>query len=274
MRGSSMEPFIWSGATVRVVHSDTVARGDVVLAKRGEALYCHRVVGRSPRGVTLQGDAHGHSDGDVREDAVLGRVDGLVLGKWSFAQVPLPVARWVRSRLVLPMLPLTRATRRGVLAASGWIATGLDKVGPIRSALQRRMDVTAVPSSDSGLSAALISWGRRPDEAELSRWKGRVSEDSGFALAARFGNKTCLVLGIDETTSADGRRVGIVADVHVRGRLFAAVAAMPTVETLVRTAREKGLKTLRVSARVAGPVERAFVAHGFRSVGEALAIAL
>ena len=84
--GASMLPWVRPGDVV-VIHSaspDTVRCGDVVLFRRGDRLYVHRIVER--RGLRggarflAKGDANPHADGIIGQEEILGRVLSLYRG--------------------------------------------------------------------------------------------------------------------------------------------------------------------------------------------------
>jgi signal peptidase I len=84
--GASMLPWVRPGDVV-VIHSaspDTVRCGDVVLFRRGDRLYVHRIVEK--RGLRrdarflAKGDANPHADGIIGQEEILGRVVNLYRG--------------------------------------------------------------------------------------------------------------------------------------------------------------------------------------------------
>ena len=85
VKGSSMWPWVRSGAEVQVRswNSEGLVPGDLVLFQRGSTLAFHRVVRRpSDRiGWIVRGDAHGSVEEFVSDDSVLGKGEGLVVGR-------------------------------------------------------------------------------------------------------------------------------------------------------------------------------------------------
>jgi len=84
--GASMLPWVRRGDVV-VIHNaspDTVRCGDVVLFRRGDRLYVHRIVEK--RGLRrrarflAKGDANPHADGIIGQEEILGRVVNLYRG--------------------------------------------------------------------------------------------------------------------------------------------------------------------------------------------------
>jgi len=84
--GTSMLPWVRSGdvAMIHNVSLDTVRCGDVVLFRRGDRLYVHRIVEkRGWRGgarFLAKGDANPHADGVIGQEEILGRVVNLYRG--------------------------------------------------------------------------------------------------------------------------------------------------------------------------------------------------
>ncbi|HUC55184.1 MAG TPA: signal peptidase I [Candidatus Cybelea sp.] len=78
--GSSMQPWVRPGdiAIVRQVTTENVRRGDVILFRRHNQLFVHRIVDErvmlGVRQVSAKGDAHPESDGWLETDELLGRV--------------------------------------------------------------------------------------------------------------------------------------------------------------------------------------------------------
>jgi signal peptidase I len=84
--GASMLPWVRPGDVV-VIHSaspDTVRCGDVVLFRRSDSLYVHRIVEKRGlrRGARFlaKGDANPHADGIIGQEEILGRVVNLYRG--------------------------------------------------------------------------------------------------------------------------------------------------------------------------------------------------
>jgi signal peptidase I len=79
LMGWSMLPTIWPGDVVVIerAESSSVSRGDVVLFRRDERLFVHRVVQKNIQGtkqIRTQGDAMQASDPPVDERELLGKV--------------------------------------------------------------------------------------------------------------------------------------------------------------------------------------------------------
>lgn len=109
--GPSMWPLIWSGARVRLelCALEDLKRGDIaaVLTPLGPVL--HRVVERD--GVLCtQGDWRAVCDGPIDGERLLGRADGIVLGRWTVG-APRGVAR-LFNRSALAVLPAVRLLQR------------------------------------------------------------------------------------------------------------------------------------------------------------------
>ena len=84
--GASMLPWVRPGdlAMIHNASPETVRCGDVVLFRRGDRLYVHRIVEK--RGLRLtrrflaKGDANPHADGVIGQEEILGRVMNLYRG--------------------------------------------------------------------------------------------------------------------------------------------------------------------------------------------------
>jgi hypothetical protein len=80
VHGSSMLPWVRSGdiAVIRQATLDTVRCGDVVLFRRHNHLFVHRIIGKRGSLGTAEflakGDAHPSSDGRITQDELLGRI--------------------------------------------------------------------------------------------------------------------------------------------------------------------------------------------------------
>jgi signal peptidase I len=80
VHGTSMLPWVKPAdvALIRQTAGDSVRFGDVVLFRRGERLFVHRIVQkRGPLGgeqFIVKGDAHPTADGELGPEEVLGRV--------------------------------------------------------------------------------------------------------------------------------------------------------------------------------------------------------
>ena len=77
-KGGSMHPFIRSGDWVSVAlckdRADSIRKGDILLFKKDDSLYLHRVLRRSGEGFLVKGDMSFGSDGLINRDDVLARV--------------------------------------------------------------------------------------------------------------------------------------------------------------------------------------------------------
>ena len=70
----SMEPSVPTGSLVLSVPTGALRSGDVALVRRGDVVYCHRVVERTLDGYVMKGDANDSPDaGEVNPADVLGR---------------------------------------------------------------------------------------------------------------------------------------------------------------------------------------------------------
>ena len=84
--GESMLPSVWPGdvLTVKRRRPEQLERGNIVLYRRGERLFIHRVTGIQEAGgerwVVTQGDATPHSDPPVAASEVLGCVTNIARG--------------------------------------------------------------------------------------------------------------------------------------------------------------------------------------------------
>lgn len=92
-RGSSMEPTVPGGSTLRIEPLRGVpAIGELVafVSERGALLYCHRVIAVDDRSgqVTTQGDRHAQPDGVARLDQIVGIVRSFSLGGRAYSVSP------------------------------------------------------------------------------------------------------------------------------------------------------------------------------------------
>lgn len=84
--GESMLPSVWPGdvLTLKRCRPEQLERGDIVLYRRGERLFIHRVTSIQEAGgevwVVTQGDATPHSDPPVAASEVLGCVTNIARG--------------------------------------------------------------------------------------------------------------------------------------------------------------------------------------------------
>lgn len=93
VRGSSMWPWVQSGTEVRICasSSEAVRRGDLVLFQRGATgLTLHRAVRRAEDGCgwIARGDAYGSVEELVPSGSILGRGEGLVIGRRTLSLGP------------------------------------------------------------------------------------------------------------------------------------------------------------------------------------------
>ena len=100
--GRSMWPWVFSGTRLEIERCQLpeLVKGDVVLFCRHAGFGLHRVIDTTSRGVITRGDAHRHADGEVPFCDVLGKVSGLVLGRWVWPEAPLWLVR-LSQRLAL-----------------------------------------------------------------------------------------------------------------------------------------------------------------------------
>jgi hypothetical protein len=93
-----MLPSLWPGdlLTVQTAGIQDIAAKDIVLFRRGERTFAHRVVEIATRAGLLvtQGDAMLQADPEIEDFQLLGRVVGIMRRGKSFA----PVCRWVGAR--------------------------------------------------------------------------------------------------------------------------------------------------------------------------------
>lgn len=92
-RGSSMEPTVPSGSTLRIEPLHGVpAVGELVafVSEHGAPLYCHRVISVDERdgAVMTQGDHHALPDGLARFDQIVGVVRSFSLGGRAYSLGP------------------------------------------------------------------------------------------------------------------------------------------------------------------------------------------
>jgi hypothetical protein len=92
-RGSSMEPTVPGGSTLRIEPLHGVpAVGELVafVSERGALLYCHRVIAvdEGTGQVTTQGDRHSQPDGLARLDQIVGIVRSFSLGGRIYSVSP------------------------------------------------------------------------------------------------------------------------------------------------------------------------------------------
>jgi ribosomal protein S18 acetylase RimI-like enzyme len=77
-KGGSMHPFIRSGDWVSVAlckdRAESVQKGDILLFRKDDSLYLHRVLRRAGEGFLVKGDMSFGSDGVINKDDVLARV--------------------------------------------------------------------------------------------------------------------------------------------------------------------------------------------------------
>jgi hypothetical protein len=126
-----MLPAIWPSCVVHVTAWDgsDAALGDLVLYTRGDRLILHRVVARVDRRWITRGDRHPSMDRPLGPGEVIGRIDGLVIGRIHARDVPASVAQiarraWLHSlplvRVAMSLArPVARAARRLGLASDG-----------------------------------------------------------------------------------------------------------------------------------------------------------
>ena len=93
--GGSMMPIVWPGSVVRVRPiQQRPAVGQCVLAVDDESLVFHRVVGATPAGLLLRGDAQERAI-EFAWTELLGVAEGTHVGRWWIpSRLPLPAARW------------------------------------------------------------------------------------------------------------------------------------------------------------------------------------
>jgi hypothetical protein len=106
--GTSMLPSIWPGDVVRIQAAATAEPGEVLLFRRNERLFLHRVIGRDGRKLITQGDTHKVPDPAVQPHEVLGKAIAIERGTGLSALDP---ARGLRRGLAVALrwLPLRRA---------------------------------------------------------------------------------------------------------------------------------------------------------------------
>lgn len=100
--GTSMLPAIWPGDVVRIEAAATAEPGEVLLFRRNERLFLHRVVSRDGRKLITQGDTHKVPDPAVQPHEVLGKAIDIERGTG------------------LSQLGPTRGLRRGLAVALRW----------------------------------------------------------------------------------------------------------------------------------------------------------
>lgn len=100
--GSSMLPAILPGDVlcVRRCDAESIAPGSVMLWRRGERLYAHRVVRASPNEFVTRGDSHGHDDPAVDAADVLGLVVEVERGGRTIAMGPANLAQRIAARVL------------------------------------------------------------------------------------------------------------------------------------------------------------------------------
>src|SRR5581483_11098755 len=83
VNGHSMMPAIWPGDVLQVESSEgkVAAIGELVLFKRYERLFAHRVVRRGAGWLVTRGDAVPGCDPPIAESEVLGVVTGIIRGR-------------------------------------------------------------------------------------------------------------------------------------------------------------------------------------------------
>jgi ribosomal protein S18 acetylase RimI-like enzyme len=83
-KGGSMYPFIRSGDWVSVAlckdRADSIRKGDILLFKKDDRLYLHRVLRTGGEGFFVKGDMSFGSDGVIKKDDVLARVISIQRG--------------------------------------------------------------------------------------------------------------------------------------------------------------------------------------------------
>ena len=100
--GSSMLPAIFPGDVLCVSRCDVsaIAPGSVILWRRDDRLYAHRVVQASGNKFVTRGDSHGDDDPAVDSADVLGQVVEVERGGRTIAMGPASLAQRIAARVL------------------------------------------------------------------------------------------------------------------------------------------------------------------------------
>ncbi len=106
--GTSMLPSIWPGDIVRIEAAATAEPNDILLFRRNERLFLHRVIGRDGRRLITRGDTHKAADPPVQPHEILGKAIAIERGTGLSKLAPV---RGVRRGLAVALRwsPLRRA---------------------------------------------------------------------------------------------------------------------------------------------------------------------
>jgi len=107
--GTSMGSTLPSGCRIRIcpLPADEYRPGQVVAFVVGQAIYAHRIVGRTRQGVLTRGDNHSRCDLPMPANAILGVVsERMVNGQWLLfdERVPFESDRRTRYRIIESLL--------------------------------------------------------------------------------------------------------------------------------------------------------------------------
>lgn len=119
--GESMLPSVWPGdvLTLKRCRPEQLKRGEIVLYRRGERLFIHRVTrireAEGERWVVTQGDATPHSDPPVAASQVLGCVTNIARGARGVCRT-----RWGRAPQLASFLFRRAWSSRVALRVHAW----------------------------------------------------------------------------------------------------------------------------------------------------------
>ncbi len=221
--GTSMLPFIWPGARVRVERAGPgqLNCGEVAVLRSPAGIVAHRV--RRTKPLTIRGDAFDHDDALERLE-IIGRIRGVVLGRREIA-LPAPWAARC-NRLLLRLVPVARAARP-VWMHAGRLLIELRSFADGRLAGSRSGPIVvryASREDSDAIARCLRAAGQRATRARVDalaqdRTLVAVCPRRGIVGLASFGQEDVSRMRVTELLAVRGsRRV-------VRAALVAAIDA-------------------------------------------------
>lgn len=218
VKGGSMYPFIKSGDWVDVVPlkdgARDVRRGEVVLYKKDDDLYMHRVIESKEDIFVAKGDMSFGHDGAIPKEMVLakvvsvrrgGRTIDLCSGKNIF------IGNLVASLSLLSQYPLLFA--RTILRCAASVLSGIQSLKAYRVAMRKivKRDIAvrdAGPDDEEGLRDLYIMAGH-----DVKKGIADIGKEGSW-LAARWGEK--IVGGLTVTRHEDDPELWVIFGLEVK----------------------------------------------------------
>lgn len=265
-----MLPTIWTGARVRVerCREEDIRRGDVVLIDSSDGLMLHRAVRRVGDRWITQGDGVAVADVQQSRAEILGRVDGLVIGRWNVPFVPRSLQRAVRYGYSFAT-PLLRGTYLGVR----------DRTRPVRRQIERRLGANALrpfrstlhglrveplrPELVADFRSYMMRRGAQPTAKRVAQWAALADEENGCCVVARARRGIVGSMLILERADAQGAHLAL--DLWVNRAFRGLGLASQLVETILHRADERGYHRVFAQVREDNHAsQRIFTRAGFR----------